>query len=169
MKLVLTTILLVLFVSIKTPKNYLILKTNKKDECGYADSKGHMIIPFGKYPRCFTDTFKNFAIVEKPKRGFVVIDRNENVKYNVFIFDNGPDDIQDDLFRIIENGQIGYADSNFSIRIKPQYGCAFPFEHGIAKVSYNCKTETDPQIHEHHVWISKNWFYINKQGKRVKN
>jgi hypothetical protein len=160
---------LILLVSFKASKDFLILKTNNKDQYGYVDSKGAIIIPFGKYPMCFTDTFRSFAIVEKPKSGFVVIDRNEKVKYNVFIFDNGPDYLKDGLFRIVENGKIGYAGSDFSIKIKPQYGCAFPFENGIAKVSYDCKTETDPQTHEYHIWVSKNWFYINKQGNKVKN
>lgn len=169
MRIALITILLILLVSSKASKNYLILKFNNNDECGYVDSKGRIIIPFGKYLRCFTDTFKNYAIVEKPKQGFVVIDRNESVKYKVFTIDNGPDDITEGLFRIVKNGKIGYAGSDFSVKIKPLYGCAFPFENGKAKVGYDCKTETDPQTHEYHYWISKNWFYIDKQGHRVKN
>lgn len=169
MKIALTTVLLLLLVSVKSSKNYLLLKTNKKNEYGYVDSKGIVKISFGKYLMCFTDTFKSFAIVLKPKSGFVVIDRNENIKYNVFPFDNGPDYIKEGLFRIVQNGKIGYAGSDFSIKINPQFGCAFPFEHGLAKVSYDCKTESEPQTHEHHIWISKSWFYIDKQGKRVKN
>lgn len=169
MKAVLIIISLILLVCFKATKDFLILKTNKKGEYGYVNSKGAVVIPFGKYLMCFTDTFKSFAIVEKPKSGFVVIDRNENVKYNIFPFDNGPDYIEDGLFRIIKNGKIGYAGSDFSIKIKPQYGCAFPFENGVAKVSYDCKTETDPQTHEYHTWISKSWFYINKQGHKFKN
>ena len=31
--------------------------------CGYKNSKGDTIIPFGKYMQCFTDTFIHFAIV----------------------------------------------------------------------------------------------------------
>jgi hypothetical protein len=169
MKAALITISLILLVSFKAHKDFLILKTDKKGEYGYVNSKGNVIIPLGKYPMCFTDTFKNFAIVLKSGSGFVVIDRAENVKYNVYTFDNGPDYISEGLFRIEENGKIGYAASDFSVKIKPQYGCAFPFKNGIAKVSYDCKTETDPQTHEYHTWISKGWFYINKQGHRVKN
>jgi hypothetical protein len=113
--------------------NYLILKQDKNNNYGYVNSKGNTIIPFGKYLMCFTDTFKKYAIVEKAKEGFVAIDRNEKMQYHIFTFDNGPDYLTEGLYRIIENGKIGYADSNFSIKIRPQYGCAFPFKNGIAK------------------------------------
>jgi len=169
MKTILIIALLTLLVGFKTPKDFLILKTNKADQYGYVNSKGAVIIPFGKYSICFTDTFKNFAIVEKPKQGFVVINRMENIMYKVFTFDNGLDYIKEGYFRIIKDGKIGFAASDFSVKIKPQYGCAFPFENGKARVSYNCKTASDPQTNEYHYWISKNWFYINKQGKRIKN
>jgi hypothetical protein len=169
MKIILIIALLTLLVSFKIHKDFLILKTNKAEQYGYVDSKGAVIIPFGKYSMCFTDTFKNFAIVLKSGSGFVVIDRMENVEYNVFPFDNGPDYLKEGYFRIVKDGKIGYAGSDFSVKIKPQYGCAFPFEKGKAKVSYDCKTETDPQTHEYHTWISKNWFYIDKQGNRIKN
>src|ERR1700744_4796173 len=158
MKTILIIMLLTLLVGFKTPKDFLILKTNKSGEYGYINSKGVIVIPFGRYPMCFTDTFKNFAIVLKPKSGFVVINRMENVKYNVFPFDNGPDYIKEGCFRIVKDGKIGYAGSDFSVKIKPQYGCAFPFENGKAKVSYDCKTESDPQTHEYHYWIRNNWF-----------
>jgi hypothetical protein len=88
----------------------------------------------------FTDTFKKIAIVKKPKLGFVAINRREKVLFEVFTFDNGPDYLSDGLFRIKKNGKIGYADSDFSIKIQPQYGCAFPFENGVAEVSIDCKT-----------------------------
>src|ERR1700733_6541583 len=100
MKNILIIALLTLLVSFKTPKDFLILKTDKKGEYGYVNSKGNVIIPFGKYSMCFTDTFKNFAIVLKSGSGFVVIDRMENVKYNVFPFDNGPDYVKEGYFRI---------------------------------------------------------------------
>jgi hypothetical protein len=62
-------------------------------------------------------------------------------------------------------GKIGYADAaTGKIVIRPQFACAWPFEHGVAKVSLNCQTRSDG---EHATWISDDWFYINKAGARV--
>jgi hypothetical protein len=161
-------IISLLFLSACSNSNkYLVLVTNKEGEYAYTNLKGDTIIPFGKYIICFTDIFKKFAVVQKSNVGFVVINRDEKVLYNVFPFDNGPDYTSEGLFRIVKDGKIGYADSaSFAIKIQPQYGCAFPFKNGIAKVSNDCKTVPDG---EHTVWVSNNWFYINKAGIKVKN
>ncbi|OOQ58943.1 hypothetical protein BC343_09460 [Mucilaginibacter pedocola] len=120
----------------------------------------------GKYLMCFTDTFKAYAIASKPKEGFVAIDRKENVLFKVFPFDNGPDDPSEGYFRIKgDDNKIGFADSTGNVVISPQYGCAFSFENGRAKVSDACTTIVDG---EHSIWKSDNWYYINKAGKRVK-
>lgn len=168
MKPWLILIFLIALISCKRKDYYLlsVKETNGHDLYGYVNSKGDTIIPFGKYSVCYTDTFKKFAIVEKAKFGIVVINRSEKVLFNVFVFDNGPDYFSDGYFRIVKNGKMGYADSNFSVKIQPKYGCAFPFEKGIAKVSDSCKT-----IHygEHSIWVSDKWYYINKAGVTVKN
>ncbi len=82
----------------------------EKEEYGYINTAGDTIIPFGKYNLCFTDTLKTYAIVTSPEKGLIGIDRNENIKYQVFNFDNGPDYPSEGLFRIIQNNKIGYAD-----------------------------------------------------------
>lgn len=167
MKMKLFIALLLFLFSFSNSKDYLLLKTNSKGQYAYVDSNGKTVIPFGKYSMCFTDTFKKYAIVSKPKIGFVAIDRNEKKLYNIFSFDNGPDYTSEGLFRIVKNGKIGYADAaSFTVKIQPKYGCAFPFKNGVAKVSNDCKTVPDG---EHTVWVSSNWFYINKAGIRVKN
>ena len=137
-----------------------------KDKYGYKNQNGHIVIPSGKYLRCFTDTFKTYAIVAKPNSGFLAIDRQETVLYEVFPFDNGPDEPSDGLFRILEHKKIGYADSaTGKVVIKPQFDCAWPFENGTAKVSIDCKTQSEG---EHSLWLSNHWFYINKTGTKVK-
>lgn len=149
-------------------KNYLLLftdTTKDKDEYGYKNQNGDTIIQPGKYNLCFTDTFKTYAIVADKNFDFVAIDRQENVLYNVFPFDGGPDYSSNGLFRIIINKKIGFADeATGKIIIKPRFDCAFPFENGIAKVGLNCTTHADG---ENHYWTSDNWFYINKKGTKV--
>ena len=139
------------------------------DEIGvpscYVNSKGDTVVPTGKYYYCYTDTIRNLGIVMENKNGRIIgIDKNAKELFEVFKYDNGPDYIQDGLFRIIKNGKIGYANENGEIVIEPKFDCAFPFENGTAKVSYNCYTKNDG---EHSIWKSDDWFYINKKGEQV--
>jgi len=147
-------------------KDYLIsFHDSIKDEYGYRNLSGDTIIPLGKYGIYFTDTFKTYAIVVKPHTGFIAIDRQENILYQVFPFDNGPDIVSDGLFRIIENSKIGYADAlTGKVIIIPQFDCAWPFKDGVAKVSTECTERSDG---EHKTWLSDNWYYIDKSGKKV--
>lgn len=136
-----------------------------KDEYGYKNLKGDVLVPSGKYNFCYTDTFKTYALVAIPYKGDVAIDRQENVLYNVFSYDNGPDYVSEGLFRIILNDKIGYADSTTGkIVIEPQYGCAHPFENGVAKVSLECKAYDEGG---YSTWLSNSWFYIDRTGKKV--
>lgn len=137
-----------------------------QDECGYKNVNGEVIIPLGKYLACSTDTFRNYAIVAVPRKGFVAIDRNENIIYDVFPFDNGPDYVSEGLFRIVKDQRIGFANAKTGeIVIEPTFKCAFPFEGGKAKVSFHCKVVHDG---EHSRWVSNHWFYINVRGIKVK-
>jgi hypothetical protein len=146
--------------------NYLLsFSESGKDGCGYKNSKGNVIIPAGRYSMCFTDTFRTFAIVLKPSLGFVAIDRQEAVLYEVYPFDNGPDPVADGLFRIRRDQKIGYADAlTGNVVIEPQYTCAYPFENGMAKVSTDCTSEADG---EHTTWISDHWSTIDKAGRII--
>jgi len=138
---------------------------------GYKNLQGEIVIPLGKYQQCFTDTFKSFAFVYDDmltNSKVIAIDRNEKILFEAYMFDNGPDWLEEGLFRIIRNGKIGYADVNGFIIIVPKYECAGQFENGIAKVSLHCnlvKSENDP---EHTSMESDSWFYIDKKGNKIK-
>jgi hypothetical protein len=143
----------------------LLVSDSISGKCGYRNEAGELVIPLGKYAMCYTDTFRNYAVVLAYGKGMVGIDRHEHVLYNVFIYDNGPDDPSDGLFRIKKGGQIGYADApTGKVVIAPKFPCALPFENGKAKVSFDCKTKGDG---EHSAWISDHWFYVNKAGVRL--
>ncbi len=73
--------------------------------------------------------------------------------------------VQYGLFRIMENNKIGFADAaTGKTVVKPQFDCAWPFENGVAKVSIDCKIQSDG---EHSGWVSNNWYYIDKTGRKV--
>lgn len=103
------------------------------------------------------------SMVEKDQK-WVLVDEQNTVLYDVFIYDNGPDAAADGLYRIVKDGKIGYADAaTNAIVIEPQYDCAYPFENGKAKVSTNCKTVKDG---EYDVWESDAWQFIDKKGAK---
>lgn len=131
---------------------------------GYVNQRGDTIIPPGKYDYCYTDTFQHYAIVMKHGGPCIAIDRNEKELYEVYWFDNGPDYIQEGLFRIRKNGKIGFANEKGQISIEPQYECATPFKNGKAKVSYHCRLIPNG---EHTRMESNDWFYIDRHGKKV--
>jgi hypothetical protein len=156
----------IIFGQNRQSKDYLLLIVDRtKGAYGYINENGDTVIQLGKYNFCFTDTFRTYAIVANQNFGFIAIDRRQNVLYNVFPFDNGPDYPSGGLFRIMQNDKIGYADETTGkIIIKPQFDCAFPFENGVAQVSFNCVTHSEG---EHRIWTSDRWFYINKKGKKI--
>ncbi len=139
--------------------------------CGYRNLKGEIILRKGKYNYCFTDTFKNFAFVSDEKltnSKVVAIDRNENILFDVYMFDNGPDELEDGLFRIVRNGKIGYSDKNGVVVIEPKYECADKFENGKASVALECRKVIEKYDSEHYSMESDSWFYIDKKGNKVK-
>lgn len=146
---------------------WILISDTATGKSGYRNETNQIVIPVGKYEQCFTDSFRHYAIVLKEGKGFVGIDRDERVLYSVFLFDNGPDDPSDGFFRITASGKIGFADATTGrIVIPPQYACAWPFKHGVAKVALDGETRSDG---EHYYWVSDHWFFINKHGVRVKH
>ncbi len=165
---IIITILLV-FISInihaQDNKLYIYWPDFDKDEtiCGYVDSNGKIVIPAGKYTDIFTAEFDKVAIVKiKGKKEFYAIDRNEKVLFQVFNFGMGPDIISNGLFRIIENGKIGFANMNGEIVIKPRFQFVYPFqENGFAIF---CENGTWSMLDKYIPVIKGKWGAINRQG-----
>lgn len=147
-----------------------ILKYDSIDHCGYADTNGNIMIPFGKYSMCYTDTFKTYAIVFMDEQGFFGIDKNENRLFTVFPYDNGPDYISEGTFRIIDNSKMGFADTTGKIIIQPIYDFVFGFDKGLALVNiHGHREKTDPADPncEYHTWSGGKWGVIDKSGKLI--
>ena len=91
----------------------------------YLNERGDTIVPYGKYRYCQTDTIKKIGFVyeNKPKDARIICinDAGKELFY-VFKYDNGPDYIQEGLFRIMnEDGLVGFADSLGNVIIEPQF------------------------------------------------
>ena len=138
----------------------------------YLNEQGDTIVPYGKYRYCQTDTIKKLGFVyeHKPKDARIICinDAGKELFY-VFKYDNGPDYIQEGLFRIMnEDGLVGFADSLGNVVIKPQFKFAYPFEHGKAKVTFSGENKVIPDSKgEKHYRDNSDWYYINKNGKII--
>jgi hypothetical protein len=138
----------------------------------YLNERGDTIVSYGKYRYCQTNTITDIGFVyeNKPKNARIVCinDAGKELFY-VFKYDNGPDYIQEGLFRIMDgNGLIGFADTLGHIVIQPQYKFAYPFENGKAKVTLKGEEKPVPRSKgEKHCWNSDDWFYIDKRNIRL--
>jgi hypothetical protein len=132
---------------------------------GYKDVHNVVKISAGKYTQCYTDTFTSYAIVAIASKGLYAINQNQELLYQVYVFDNGPDYAQDGLFRIVRNNKIGYANATTgAVVIAPEFDGAYPFENGIAKVNKGCTSVTNG---EHSAWLGGEWFYIDRKGEVI--
>lgn len=136
------------------------------DQFAFIDKNLDTIISNKNYTGTLTDTLKYFAIVYDHKHGIIGIDRNDQILFEIFKYDNGPDYLKEGYFRIIRNGKIGYANKYGEIKIPCQFECAYPFKNGKAKVAYHCGTIKQ---YEYNVWKSDDWLYIDKMGNKVDN
>jgi len=168
-KVILFTIITLFIAACSSPKEQYLIKyyQGEFDELGapsgYLNTKGDTIIPIGKYYYCYTDTIKTMGMVIENKTGKILaIDQNGIELYEVYRFDNGPDELESGLFRIVKNGKIGYADATGKIIIEPQFDCAYPFKGEFAKVADSCETVAEG---EHSFWGSEKWYQISKDGK----
>jgi hypothetical protein len=100
-------------------------------------------------------------LIEKDRWGYI----NRNNKIIVMLaFDNGPDYFSEGLARTVDNGKIGFVNEALDVVIPPQFDAAFPFENNRAKVGRQCATIQDG---EHRLWECRQWFEIDKTGKRI--
>lgn len=128
---------------------------------GYVNQNGVEIVPIGKYQFCFEDTIRTFGAVMTQDNVCMGIDKNGKELFQIYFYDNGPDYIVENRFRIIKDGKIGYANELGEIVIQPQFQCADAFENGKARVTHDCELIKDG---EYTMAKSESWFFINTNG-----
>ena len=134
------------------------------DACAYVSAAGDTVIPFGRYVMAATERFDNVALVLPPGGGWVGINRQEQVLFRPFLFDNGPDYPAEGVLRIVDAaGLLGYANTATGrVVLPPQYEAAFPFAHGRARVGRHCRLVREG---EHSYWDCATWQFIDHQGR----
>jgi hypothetical protein len=151
-------------VIVNEPVQYLISKYTAEEDLYFTDQNDSVIIQPGKYLHTTSDTIRHLGFVFDSTGHWWAINHKDSVLFEVYNFDNGPDYVEEGLFRIVKNDLMGFADEQGNVVIEPQYKCAWPFENGSAKVSNDCEISTEFEMTK---WESANWFYINRDGKKV--
>ena len=153
------------------PKDTLYLSHNNAYECGYVNQKGDVIIPYGRYSMCFTDTLVHFSVVlirNKDTLGFYAINQQEVRLFKVVTTSQGPTFLVNGFIQVTDSsGLIGFANERGKVVIVPQFQCATDFYGGKALVTYKCTLRTSQNEVPSGPPTSDNWFYIDKTGKRV--
>jgi WG containing repeat len=98
--------------------------------------------------------------------GWGAINKKKQILYKPFIFDNGPDYVQEGLLRYIEDGKMGFVDEAGKKMITAEYDFVSPFEGGVARFCNGCRAV---EVGEHRQMDEKTgiWGRINKSGKKL--
>jgi len=151
------------------------------DLYGYK-TKNEIKIP-AKFLSTYSDRLCKMAIVLDPKKGWIGIDKNERFILRPFIYDNGPDYVEEGLFRFTENEKMGFANLNGDKVIPAKFGFVTPFKNGLSEYSIGGERiyengKTERQNEQEHISLTDvHWIwggniteqgYMNKQGQKFK-
>ncbi|QEK99258.1 WG repeat-containing protein [Olivibacter sp. LS-1] len=147
---------------------------------GVKDSQGNIIIPAIHYflPIAYDDfslPIQDSIIMLVPKRSHhlkdpkpygLAYDRNGKVLYAPYLFDNGPDYLEEGLSRYVENNKIGFVNRYGEKIIKAQWDWVSPFEYGIARACNGCTIDYSQDTEHPRLDMSNaSTFYIDKKGR----
>ena len=164
--ILLSTLLLFQLVSFgqKITADYLVAfsdSSSGKILYGFKTVKGKIIIK-PRYVYTATEKMYLMAFVVLNDH-WVAINRRDSVLLTPFIFDNGPDNVREGLFRYVENNKIGFANLKGQKIIPARFDFAIPFANGLA--AFNVGGHTEKSGEAHSVWADGFWGFIDKKGK----
>lgn len=137
----------------------------------YLNEQGDTVIPYGKYQYAGSDTIQSIGFVLEPHTpGWTTINNKGEKLFYTYSYDNGPDYVAEGYLRIVDDQHLmGFADTLGNIIIKPQFAFACPFSDNRAKVTYTGKKKLLDANGEHWLWLSEDWFYIDKDGNKLED
>jgi hypothetical protein len=131
---------------------------------GFKNSNNKIVLP-ATYRMSFQDTMFNYGMVMNKEEDIIGINLKGNFLYEVVVFDNGPDYITCNRFRIKKNGKIGFANGNTGcIEVSPELSYAEPFSEGLAVFCLGGNLQT---MGEHSSWTGGKWGVLDTLGKVI--
>ncbi|MCD6012334.1 MAG: repeat-containing protein [Flavipsychrobacter sp.] len=100
---------------------------------------------------------------------YKIFDRNGNLLYVPYWYDNGADYYVEGLRRFVENGKMGFADHNGKKVIPAKYNMVEPFYRGNALVCLDCKYVHFNDNDDDHCcgYVGSRYTIINRTGAIV--
>lgn len=150
---------------------------------GVKDEKGTIIIPATHYflPIAYDDFSlpiqdsililvpKPAINLKDPKPYGLAYDRSGKVLYAPYLFDNGPDYLEEGLSRYVENDKIGFVNRWGEKVIKARWDWVSPFEYGIARACNNCPIDYSKDTEHPSLDLSNaRIYYIDKKGRTLR-
>ena len=129
----------------------------------FRTTNGQIIIK-PRYEFIGTDTLYDIAFVIFDNK-WVVINKYDSIILAPYVFDNGPDYIEEGLFRFEENNKIGFANLLGHKVINASFDFAAPFKNGLA--AFNVGGHEENSNVEHWSWRGGLWGFIDKLGNEV--
>lgn len=114
------------------------------------------------------DTVKRPSLAHTQLLSFY--DRSGRFLYHPFMFDAGPDEMEEGLRRYVENNKMGFRDRNHKAVIPARYDFVDAFNYGLAAVCNGCYLRVDSTIKddEHNTRLTEGaWGLINQKGQLV--
>ncbi|TLV02229.1 WG repeat-containing protein [Dyadobacter luticola] len=138
-------------------------KTSGEELYGFKSRKGKVIIK-PKYEIVGTAKMYHIALVTY-KFKWIAINRKDSVLLSPYIYDNGPDELREGLFRFEEHGLIGFANNKGQKIIPARFECVSFFVNGLA--AFNVGGHAEYRDPEHPTWEGGLWGFIDKTGVEV--
>jgi hypothetical protein len=142
-----------------------LYKFEQGDFIGYKDAKGNVILP-ARYIYTYTDTFSHkAAIVIDSVDGPMVIDKTGKKILSPFIYDNGPDYVVENVYRVVDNNKkMGFADLDGNIVIPTKYEFVSEFKDSMACFGSGYKLEKQGEVS---LMTGGKWGFINHKGDTI--
>lgn len=151
------------------PDSSSLMPFEKDGLFGYISQNGKIVIPprfriaYPFYPE------GSAAIVDSNGMGHY-IDRQGNLRFRAYAFDNGPDPFFDGFARYVHQGKIGFIDKSLKVRIPAKFGDAYYFRWGWAAYCEGCEHALrleEPDFRYSGPPLKGKWGIIDTLGHRI--
>lgn len=128
---------------------------------GYKNQEGKAVIP-ADYEMAFTEDFSNKIAFVATGEGIMAIDQTGTPVLAPFVIDNGPDELQEGLFRFVEKEKFGFADKDGYKVIPAKFDFVGSFREALAPFCKGCTAKKDGEMT---TWGGGKWGYLSKNGQ----